>query len=101
VRKVLKEKADSAVSGCYTVVYSGKEGGTGSLVVDFVVNPNGNVASVGVTDSTLGDPTFEDCVRKVYERLTFPKAPGATEAARPYNFKNSQGELQDTAAASE
>ena len=99
LRKVMQEKADPAVSGCYTVAYSGKEGGTGSLVVDFVVNPDGSVKQATVNDSTLADPTFETCVKKVYEGLLFPKAPGSTEAARPYNFKNSQGDPKDTAAA--
>ncbi len=96
----MTEKADPAVSGCYTVAYSGQEGGTGQLVVDFTVNPDGSVARAAVSESTLEDPTFEECVRKVYEGLEFPKAPGSTDASRPYNFRNSQ-QAAEPAAASE
>jgi len=99
LRQVMNEKADPAVRGCYTVAYSGKEGGTGQLVVDFTVNPDGSVASAVVSGSTLQDPTFEDCVRKVYEGLAFPRAPGSTDASRPYNFRNGQGQTDAAAAA--
>lgn len=92
LRKVMNDTADPAVRGCYTVAYSGKDGGTGQLVVDFSVNPDGTVASATVSDSTLANPTLEDCVQKVYEGLTFPRAPGATDASRPYNFKNGQNQ---------
>jgi outer membrane biosynthesis protein TonB len=94
----MQQKADPAVSGCYTVAYSGKDGGTGTLVVDFSVRPDGSVVAARVSDSTLTDATLEDCVRKVYEGLIFPRAPGPTDASRPYNFKNSQG-TTDTASA--
>jgi TonB family protein len=92
------ETADPAVSGCYTVAYSGRDDGTGQLVVDFSVNPDGSVASASVSDSTLANPTFEQCVQKVYEGLTFPKAPGSTDASRPYTFTNGQNQA-DTAKA--
>lgn len=88
----MNDTADPAVRGCYTVAYSGREGGTGQLVVDFSVNPDGSVASASVSDSTLANPTLEACVQKVYEGLTFPQAPGATDASRPYNFKNGQNQ---------
>lgn len=101
LRKVMKEKADPAVSGCYTVAYSGKDDGSGRLVVDFSVNPDGSVARAEVTESTLDNATFEDCVRKVYEGLTFPKAPGSTDAARPYTFTNAANANAEAAAASE
>lgn len=97
LRKVMNETADPAVRGCYTVAYSGNEGGTGQLMVDFSVNPDGSVASATVSDSTLANPTFEACVEKVYEGLTFPRAPGATDASRPYNFKNGQNDASATA----
>ena len=92
LRKVMNEIADPAVRGCYTVAYSGNEGGTGQLVVDFSVNPDGTVRAATISDSTLANPTFEDCVKKVYQGLTFPKAPGTTDASRPYNFKNGQNQ---------
>lgn len=100
LRGVMNGKADPAVSGCYTVAYSGKEGGTGQLVVDFSVKPDGSVSHASISGSTLNDPTFEECVRKVYEGLVFPKAGGTTDASRPYTFKNGQGDT-DTAAATE
>lgn len=96
LRKVMNETADPAVRGCYTVAYSGNEGGTGQLVVDFSVNPDGTVASATVSDSTLANPTFEACVQKVYEGLIFPKAPGSTDASRPYTFKNGQNQAAAT-----
>ena len=100
LRSVMRETADPAVSGCYTVAYSGRDDGSGQLVVDFSVNPDGSVASASVSDSTLANPTFEHCVQKVYEGLTFPKAPGSTDASRPYTFKNTQNQA-DAAKASD
>lgn len=95
----MTEKADPAVSGCYTIAYSGKEDGSGRLVVDFSVNPDGSVARATINESTLDNPTFEECVRKVYEGLTFPAAPGGTDAARPYTFTNAAN--ANAAAATE
>ena len=99
LRQVMNGKADPAVRGCYTVAYSGKDGGTGQLVVDFSVKPDGSVSSASISGSTLNDPTFEDCVRKVYEGLVFPKAGGTTDASRPYTFRNGQGDTDAAAAA--
>jgi len=99
IRSVMVDTADPAVGGCYTVAYSGRDDGAGQLVVDFSVNPDGSVASVSVSDSTLANPTFEDCVKKVYEGLTFPKAPGSTDASRPYTFKNDPNHADAAKAA--
>jgi TonB family protein len=87
-------KVEPAVRGCYTVAYSGKEGGNGSLTVDFTVNPNGTVKSASISGSSFGNPTFENCIQKVYEGMTFPKAPGSTAASRPYNFRDASGDVE-------
>jgi len=87
-------QVEPAIRGCYTVAYSGKEGGTGSLTVDFTVNPDGSVKTASIVDSSFGNPTFENCIRKVYEGMSFPKAPGSTAASRPYNFRDASGDVQ-------
>lgn len=98
MRQAMNE-VEPAIRGCYTVSYSGKEGGTGSLSVDFTVNPDGSVKSATISDSTFANPTFENCIKKVYEVMTFPKAPGSTAASRPYNFRDASGDVQAVPAA--
>jgi TonB family protein len=92
-------QVEPAIRGCYTVAYSGKEGGSGSLTVDFTVDPDGSVKSAGISASTFANPTFEKCIQKVYEGMRFPRAPGSTAASRPYNFRDASGEV-DAAPAS-
>jgi hypothetical protein len=79
-------QADEPVRGCYTLVYSGKDGGSGTLTVDFTVAPNGSVSKVSI-DTTLEDESLEQCVRKVYEGLSVPEARHATDASYPYRFR--------------
>jgi hypothetical protein len=41
--KTGSDEAEAPVRGCYTLAYTGKDGGSGTLTVDFTVSPKGPV----------------------------------------------------------
>lgn len=86
----------SAVGGCHTIEYSGHVPKAGSVTVDWIIQPNGTVASPQVVESSFDNPQFHDCVLSVTKNFHFPEAPGTTDVSWRFKFRAPGG---DPAAA--
>ncbi len=61
----------------------------GSVSVSFSISPGGSVSSASVGGS-LGNPRVTGCVKRQFERLSFPSADKPTNAGWTFSFKPSK-----------
>lgn len=76
-----------AVGGCHTIEYSGTERQSGSVMLDWVINPDGSVRRVDVVETSFLSSQFHECVLSVAQGLQFPSAVGKTEVSWQFRFR--------------
>jgi TonB family protein len=77
------------VRACYDQALARRPSLAGTLSVEFVIGPKGDVTSATVTRSTLGDAAMEDCVvRKARGwRFPAPRGGGTVKVSYPFRFE--------------
>lgn len=77
---------------CYDRLLLGTSAETaGRVSIRFHVEPSGIVRQVEIASATIGDPTFQDCVRNVVRELRFPSADAPTIVTYPFRFEGPTG----------
>jgi len=75
---------------CYDKALANHPGIEGDLVVDWTIDPKGNVAQVSLDTarSQIADPEVGECVAGVIKKIQFASSPGGyeTKASYPFNF---------------
>lgn len=83
--------AMAAVAGparaCYARVLAHTPGLAGSLKLLFTVSPEGKVAALEVTDSTLGNGDIERCLVEVVKTVQFPRQGSSLRVVYPWVFR--------------
>ena len=77
------------VGGCHTIEFSGRAQRPGSILLDWVINPDGSVRRVDVAESSFVSSQFHSCVLTVARDLQFPAAVGKTEVSWRFRFRES------------
>lgn len=85
-----------SLTACYDDELKAKPALSGTVTTSFVVQPNGKVSSVKITESTLKDQSVEMCVIEIYSKMQFPKAELKTEVTFPLTFNNVVKETKST-----
>lgn len=89
IRALVVAHRDEA-RACYEKALADHPGLEGDLVVEWTIDPKGNVsrASVDVARSQIAEPTAVACVVDVIRRIPFSPSPGGyeTTAHYPFNF---------------
>ena len=98
IRRVVLSR-QGAFQACYELALSKDPSAKGGVTVAFSVSPGGSVASASVASSSLGNARVEGCMLRTFNRLKFPVADKATNAAFPFVFKGGANELRDARAA--
>lgn len=78
-----------AFRACYESAASRNPTLQGSVGVSFSIAPGGNVSGVNVSGS-IGDARVTGCVKRQFERLSFPPADKPTNASWSFVFKPSK-----------
>jgi len=86
IRRVVLSR-QGAFQACYEIALSKDPSAKGGVTISFSVSPGGDVASAGVSTSSLGNPRVEGCMLRTFNRLRFPTADKATNASFPFVFK--------------
>jgi hypothetical protein len=86
IRRVVLSR-QGAFQACYELALAKDPSAKGGVTVSFSVSPGGSVASANVAHSSLGNPRVEGCMLRTFNRLKFPVADKATNAAFPFVFK--------------
>jgi TonB family protein len=73
VRRVVRSHVKE-IKFCYERELQHEPGLHGRVSVRFVVAPDGRVATVGITESTVGNPRVDRCVADAVQRWEFPQA---------------------------
>jgi TonB family protein len=68
----------------------------GTVVVKFVIRPNGSVASAVIVSSTLGNAAAEQCITGALTKFVFPPplGGGIVVVRYPYRLQTSDGAAQ-------
>lgn len=89
-RKVIKDvirEHHREVRACYEMELTRQPDLAGRVLSQFTISPTGDVVQVVLHDSTLGNPSIEECVRHRLLSWKFPKpVGGAVEASYAFNF---------------
>ncbi len=67
------------IRACYEQVLKKHPDATGKVVVQFIVDPSGLVASASIKDRTIASEGLGECVISKFRTWEFPKAIGPTE----------------------
>jgi hypothetical protein len=90
IRAIVIAHRDEARS-CYDAALPAHPGIQGDLVMQFTIDPKGNVAQISsdTSRSQILEPTVVACVAKVIQKIQFAPSPGGYEskAFYPFNFK--------------
>jgi len=78
------------IRACYERELSHNHALQGRIVVDFVIDGQGDVTSASVHETTLNDAWLENCVLDVVRGFKFPPPAGAgtVHATYPWTFKS-------------
>ncbi len=74
------------VSACYQAGLDRNAELTGTVTVRLAIDKKGEVASVNVQSSTLGDKPVEECIVKAVKTWKFPKPKGSGSVMATYPF---------------
>jgi outer membrane biosynthesis protein TonB len=89
-RKVIKEVIRDhhrEVRACYEMELTRQPDLAGRVLSQFTISASGDVVQVVLRDSTLGNPSIEECVRHRLLSWKFPRPEGgAVEASYAFNF---------------
>jgi len=86
IRRVVMSRM-GAFQACFELALSKDPNAKGGVTVSFSITPGGDVGAAGVASSSLGNPRVEGCMLRTFNRLKFPTADKATNAAFPFVFK--------------
>jgi TonB family protein len=84
VREVVKAHIDQ-VRECYNAELVENEAVAGSVMVSFVVQPDGSATQVGVPESSM-PARFDACITTAVEGWTFPASDAETRVSYPFDF---------------
>lgn len=87
IRRVVMSRY-GAFRACFELALAKDPNAKGSVTVSFSVTPGGDVGGASIGNSSLGNPRVEGCMLRTFNRLRFPTADKATNAAFPFVFKN-------------
>lgn len=85
--KRVVEARYSAIRGCHTVEYSGRDSTGGTVLVDLAIEPDGTVSAASIVQSDYDSNAFQECVLGVTRSLKFPEAEGGTELSWRFRFR--------------
>ena len=88
-RKVIKDvirEHHREVRACYEVEMVKQPDLAGQVLSQFTISAGGDVVAVVLRDSTLGNPTVEECVRRRLLSWKFPKPQGGGNVDVVYAF---------------
>jgi hypothetical protein len=89
IRAIVMAHRDEA-RACYDKALAGHPGMEGDLVIQWTIDPKGNVTQVSLDSarSQITDPGVIGCVGDVIRKIQFAASPGGyeTKAFYPYNF---------------
>ncbi len=88
---------EQAAFRCYALEFGGQETEGGRVLLDWVIQPSGAVASASIVESSIESEAFAGCVLKAARALRFPAAERPTGLRKPYEFRRA---AESTAAAS-
>lgn len=97
VQPVLTEMEQAAFR-CYVLEFGGQETEGGTVVLDWVIQPSGAVASASIVETDIESEAFAGCVLKAARALRFPAAERPTGLRKPYEFRRA-GESTDQGGA--
>jgi TonB family protein len=83
-RVVRRHEGD--IRSCYDIGLSRIAGLSGTLRLEFTIEPSGATADARVRDSTLEHPEVERCLVAIVARWRFPASDAKTEVAYPLVF---------------
>jgi hypothetical protein len=76
---------------CYDAALEGHPGIEGDIVIDWTIDPKGNVTdtSLDSSRSQIAEPTLVSCLAGIIKKLQFAASPGGFEskAFYPFNFQ--------------
>ncbi|MEW5855546.1 MAG: TonB family protein [Myxococcota bacterium] len=83
----------SQIKYCYEKELTRNPNLAGKIVVSFTIGGTGKVTEADVAETSLNDPTVEDCVLKIIKRIQFPqpKGGGIVLVTYPFIFQASGG----------
>ncbi|MCA9649318.1 MAG: AgmX/PglI C-terminal domain-containing protein [Myxococcales bacterium] len=90
IRRIVRAHINE-VRGCYNKGLASDPNLAGRLVIQFVIDELGLVASALVAETTLSDPDVGQCIADASKRWKFPKAAGGGKALVKYPFVLSPG----------
>lgn len=81
----------SQIKYCYEKELTRNPNLAGKVVTSFTISGTGKVTECDVVESSLNDPTVEDCVSKIILRIQFPqpKGGGIVLVSYPFIFQSS------------
>ncbi len=85
IRRVIREHINE-VRFCYESALQNAPDLSGRVRVEFLIQPNGSVASSSAQESTLADPTVGACVAGALRRWQFPSVSGGGVVLVHYPF---------------
>ena len=76
---------------CYEKELTRNPNLAGKIVTSFTIGGTGHVQDCDVAETSLNDPTVEDCVVKIIKRIQFPapKGGGIVLVSYPFIFQSS------------
>jgi hypothetical protein len=98
LQAIIGTRRDDA-RACYDRALPDHPGMKGDLVINWVIDPDGNVTdpAVDTTKSSILEPSVGACVIEVIKKIKFAASPGGyeTRANFPFNFKPGGGGKRD------
>lgn len=79
----------TALQRCYETGLAVRPNIEGNVSVRFIISGTGTVQTVAISESTLKDPTVENCVLAAFARMVFPapEGGGSVTVTYPVHFK--------------
>lgn len=74
------------ITYCYEVGLQKKSNLRGRVLVDFTINPHGNVSAVSIAGSSLRSPQVENCMMNKVKGWKFPRPVGGVNVEVNYPF---------------
>jgi TonB family protein len=85
IRRTIQRQIN-AVRACYERQLQSNPNLAGKVVVKFVIDGTGKVTSAVIAETTLNNPAVEQCLLKVFKRMTFPQPEGGGVVVVNYPF---------------
>lgn len=90
IRRIVRAHINE-VRHCYNLGLIADPNLKGRVVLQFVINPLGVVATAVISESDLDDKRVGNCIAKAAKKWKFPEVPGGTTAVVHYPFRLAPG----------